>query len=147
MKTLTLLFAIAILTACQSPTELPYPVEPFDCSGVWTSYAKTDNNAIALNITKQTEKFAVCVYATADTLVIEMYSYTKLAYTTQMIGLRDISTDYLEADLTTVIIPANTAKKFEINEDRPGQIRVRPKTLTGRTTMKTKRVSFIGVNE
>lgn len=84
--------------------------------------------------------------ATADTLVFEHYSYGKNAYTTNAIGFRDVLTDYLEADNTTVIIPASTAKTFEVNMFRPGILRVRPKTVTGRTTVKTKRVVWVGVN-
>ena len=80
-------------------------------------------------------KAYVTVYdtsATADTLVFEHYSYAKNAYTTQAIGIRDILTDYLEADNSTVIIPAATAKTFEVNMFRPGTLRIRPKTITGR---------------
>lgn len=84
--------------------------------------------------------------ATADTLVFEKFSYTKNDWTTHEIGFRDVSTDYLEADNSTVIIPASTAKTYEINLLRPTLVRIRPKTLTGRTTMKTKRITFIGIN-
>lgn len=94
-------------------------------------------------------KAYVTVYdtsATADTLVFEHYSYAKNAYTTQAIGIRDILTDYLEADNSTIIIAGATAKTFEVNMFRPGTLRIRPKTITGRTTVKTKRVVWVGVN-
>lgn len=84
--------------------------------------------------------------ATADTLTFEVYSATKVAYTTQMIGFEDVVTGYREADNATVIIAGSTAKKFEITKKRPGQIRVRPKTLTGRTVAKTDKVTAEGIN-
>lgn len=82
--------------------------------------------------------------ATADTLVFEVYSHAKSQWTTQMIGFRDVVTDYLEIDNTTVIIAGTIAKKFEINKLRPGKIRVRPKTPGA--VWRTKRVVFEGVN-
>ena len=91
----------------------------------------------------------VAVYdssATADTLVVEIYNYAKLSYSTNAVGLRDVATDYLEADLTTIIIPANTSKMYKLNVDRPGMVRVRPKTVVGRSAIKTKRVVFTGIN-
>jgi predicted nucleic acid-binding Zn-ribbon protein len=84
--------------------------------------------------------------ATADTLVFESYSYTKGSYTSQMVGFKDVVTNVLEADNSTVIISGTVAKKYLINIDRPGLIRVRPKTLTARSTIKTKRVVFEGIN-
>ena len=84
--------------------------------------------------------------ATADTLVIENYSYAKNNWTYLAIGFRDVYTDLLETDNSTVIIPAATSKTWEINTIRPGQIRIRPKTLTGRSTVKTKRIVFMGIN-
>ena len=94
-------------------------------------------------------KAYVTVYdssATADTLVFEVYSHAKLGWTTQMIGFKDVVTGYSEADNSTVIIGGTLAKKFEITKYRPGQVRVRPKTLTGRTTFKTKRIVWEGIN-
>jgi len=84
--------------------------------------------------------------ATADTLTIEAYSYAKLGWTTQMIGLTDIATGAMEPDPATVIITGTYAKTFEINKYRVEQIRVRPKTLTTRTAIKTKRIVWDGVN-
>ena len=84
--------------------------------------------------------------ATADTLVIENYSYAKLGWTTNAIGFMDVYTNYLEADNSLIIVAGTYAKTYEININRPGQIRVRPKTLTGRSAYKTKRITFMGVN-
>ena len=84
--------------------------------------------------------------ATADTLVFEHFSISKGDWTTHAIGFRDILTDYLEADNSTVIIAGSTNKTFEINMYRPGRVRVRPKTLTGRVSIKTQYVYFKGVN-
>jgi hypothetical protein len=84
--------------------------------------------------------------ATADTLTIEAYSYAKLGWTTQMIGLKDVATGIMESDPATVIITGTYAKTFEINKYRVEQIRVRPKTLTGRTVFKTKRIVWERIN-
>ena len=94
-------------------------------------------------------KVYVTVYdssAIADTLVFEHYSYAKLGYTTNAIGIRDILTDYLESDNSTIIIPGTMAKTFEINMFRPGTLRIRPKTITGRNVIKTKRIVWTAIN-
>lgn len=84
--------------------------------------------------------------ATADTLTIEVYSYAKLGWTTQMIGFEDVVTGYREADNTTVIVSGTIAKKYEITKLRPGNVRVRPKTVVGRSAYKTKRIVWEGIN-
>jgi hypothetical protein len=84
--------------------------------------------------------------ATADTLIFEYYSYAKNAYTSQAVGFMDISTNLLESDNTLIIVGGTLAKKYEVNNLRPGQIRIRPKTITGRAAIKTKRIVFEGIN-
>jgi len=81
-----------------------------------------------------------------DTLALEHYSQAKAGWTYQAIGFRDVLTDYLEADNSTIIIPALTTKMFEINIYRPGNIRARPKNVTGRTTARLSFLYFKGIN-
>ena len=87
--------------------------------------------------------------ATADTVVIEHYSYAKNNWSTNAIGLRDVLTDILETDNSTIILPATVGgivKMYEINLLRPGNVRVRPKTISGHSTVKVKRITFTGIN-
>jgi hypothetical protein len=119
-------------------------------SYIRSSYTfKAASDTATYNFNNNYLKCYVTVYdssATADTLIFESYSYAKLGYTTQMIGFKDVATDLIEADNTTVVVAGTNAKEWVINRFRPGLVRVRPKSLAGRSAFKTKRVVFVGVN-
>ena len=83
---------------------------------------------------------------TADTLVIEHYSIAKGAWTNQAIGLRDVLTDYLEIDNTSIIVASLATKMFEINLFRPGNIRVRSKVTNAGRRITTNYIYFRGIN-
>jgi len=83
--------------------------------------------------------------ASPDTLVFERYSALKAGWTNQAIGFYDLMTNYLEVDNTLIILAATTSKVFKINIDYPGNYRIRPKTLTARTTAKLVKVEFRGI--
>jgi len=78
----------------------------------------------------------------ADTVVIEGYSVTKGAWTSNGIGMRDVNTDGLETNNAVIVIPAGYTKKWVINELRPGQFRVR----TISTRSRVLKIGFTGVN-
>jgi hypothetical protein len=119
-------------------------------SYIRSSYTfKAASDTATYNFNNNYLKCYVTVYdssATADTLIFESYSYAKLGYTAQMIGFKDVATDLIEADNTTVVVSGTNAKEWVINRFRPGLVRVRPKSLAGRSAFKTKRVVFVGVN-
>ena len=96
-------------------------------------------------------KTSVTIYnanvSTADTVQLFNYSTTKLGWTTQQIGLRRQSYPKNdEPDLTTIIIPANTALTFDISMFRPGKLMILPKTAAGRDTTKKCYIGWNGVN-
>lgn len=83
--------------------------------------------------------------STPDTLVFEHYSAASVTWATD-VGLKDILTDTLESDNTEIILAASAIRTFEMNILAPGNYRIRPKTLTGRTSAKEIYVVSKGIN-